>query len=66
MWVGLSPSATGPEDGFWLIPVASCGDDGLSLDDYLSLLDATGKPWPRENGEDGIAGNENGTISGFF
>ena len=41
--VGLSPTATGPEDGLWLTPVASCGESGLSLDDYLSLVDATGK-----------------------
>ena len=40
---GLPVTATGPEDGLWLTPVAGCGEGGLSLDDYLSLVDATGK-----------------------
>ena len=27
----------------WLPPLAACGDSSLTLDDYLTLVDATGK-----------------------
>jgi hypothetical protein len=40
---GLAAAAQHAEDGLWLAPVAACGEAGLSLDDYLTLVDATGK-----------------------
>lgn len=33
----------GSWDGLWLPPLAACGDSSLTLDDYLTLVDATGK-----------------------
>ena len=46
---GLSANAAHPEDGLWLTPLTRCqvgeplGNQRFSVDDYLSLVDATGR-----------------------